>query len=133
MKKIYLIKKVLFIFIVLFITSLTVRKLSHSGVSVTRLQRAIKKYFWYNFQQENKRPNRTFDDQNFKQRWCNGKFSYGCLVQKVFKDMKESEITSTLKESDYTSPIMFVSLVNKEKQVQYMPGPLLRSLLSSLL
>jgi hypothetical protein len=40
---------------------------------------------------------------------------------KSFKDMQESEITSTLKGSDYTS-IMLVSLVNKEKQVQYVPG-----------
>jgi hypothetical protein len=40
---------------------------------------------------------------------------------KRFKDMQESEITNTLKGSDYTS-IMLVSLVNKEKQVQYVPG-----------
>lgn len=45
----------------------------------------------------------------------------GVFGPKSFKDMQESEITNTLKSSDYTS-IMLVSLVNKEKQVQYVPG-----------
>ncbi len=123
MKKGTILSKLLFVFIISIITSCTSTEVISSWSISNPPTNAMKKILVVGVM-----ANRETKDQ-IEQAMTGALNKEGVIANtsmnvfgpKRFRDMQESEITSTLKGSDYTA-IMIVSLVNKEKQVQYVPG-----------